>query len=1055
MINKSFAVLLNRLLSIIMGLSIFVYSIEVSGQATATLTGIVTDINGDLIANAEIIIINNDDGRKQTTKSSKTGDFSFASMPPGSYSILINCTEFVPIKKIIALRVGSETKVNVKMAMKQINESLSVQGSISEQQHEVSVGLVINYQQIEKLPLNGRSYQNLLGTATGVATTTPPYDDCIHFANGQRCTGNYITINGVSGNTGINPGVQSGQTIAGTTVASNMLGTTSGLVSVDEIDQVKITTSTFAAEYGRTPGAQVAVITRSGTNEFHGSIFENLRNDKFDANDWFNNAQQLPKSALRQNNFGGVLGGPIKKDRTFFFISYEGARLRLPQFQKSTVPSLNARLIAVENIKPFLAAFPLPNGKDLNGNLSEFNKGYSNSALLDAVSIRFDHVFRPELNIFGRYSYSPSKKSMRGTANTEWPFSANTLLINKLKTQTMTIGVTSFLGLNTTNDLRINWSHNEGNSEATPDNFGGAIPFDPGLVFPLGINTKNGFFFMSLSSGINSRIAVGALQQQAQRQLNFVDTFSFQRNSHLFKVGGDFRKLSPTINLGEYQQVAVFAGVDGAVRGRASIGFIEATAGAIYPICKNLSLFGQDTWRPTSNLSITVGTRWELNPPPEEKYGKDQYALINIDDPTNLDLAPRGTPLYKTTYNNFAPRFGIAYSLINISGRETILRGGFGKYFDVLFSPIASGYGYGFPYMYSKPQIINEAFPFNSAIAERPEIVRTQPYDFIPSAVDPHLKLPYSYHWNVALQQSLGLTQNLSLSYVGALGRRLTRNELINEPNPKFTQIYVTRNLGSSDYHSLQVAFHQRMPHLQTIASYTWAHSLDNVSSDIDTGISGRIIDLKSERASSNYDIRHSFNMAMTYDLNLPKLNKYVDPIIRDWSISSMFVARSAQPINIVTGQAPEGDMSGVTMAFRPDLVPGVPIYIYDSSPGGKRINPDAFVIPNDRQGMLGRNSLRGFSMWQQDFALYRSYKISEKVKLRVSAEIFNIWNHPNFADPGTYSNHVSNILTSPQFGRSTAMLNKAMSSLSISTPNQLYSLGGPRSIQFTIKLSF
>jgi hypothetical protein len=282
------------------------------------------------------------------------------------------------------------------------------------------------------LPLNGRTFQTLIMLTPGIVVTPAAYDDQGQFSvNGQRADGNYFTVDGVSANFGVTGYPALVQTAGGALPALTVQGGTNSLVSADALEEFRVQTSSFAPAFGRTPGGQVSIVTRSGTNRFHGTVFDYFRNDVLDANDWFNgytNSPPLPKAKERQNDFGGVLVGPLLKDKAFFFFSYEGLRLRQPSTQETVVPDSASRQNAPSSMQPFLNVFPIANGAELGNGLAQFNASYSDPSSLNAYSIRLDHAISSKLSLFGRYDYSPSQSSVRdpfGVLSDSQPISAS------------------------------------------------------------------------------------------------------------------------------------------------------------------------------------------------------------------------------------------------------------------------------------------------------------------------------------------------------------------------------------------------------------------------------------------------------------------------------------------------------------------------------------------------------------------------------------------------------------------------------------------------------
>ncbi len=421
----------------------------------------------------------------------------------------------------------------------------------------------------------------------------------------------------------------------------------------------------------------------------------------------------------------------------------------------------------------------------------------------------------------------------------------------------------------------------------------------------------------------------------------------------------------------------------------------------------------------------------------------------NLDNPVALVLAPRGTPLYETTYGNFAPRVGLAYQLSSRQGKESVLRGGVGVFYDLGSGSLGSA-GNAFPYTTTK-NLSNVQFPLTQAEAA------PLPFSLVPTSggggfvADRNLRLPRTYQWNLAVEQSLNANQTLSATYVGARGRQLLlQTQRLIPPGFFLAQ---TRNTGTSDYHALQLQYQRRLARgVQALASYTWAHSIDNISND-SFSASGSDSDLKANRGSSDFDVRHAFNAAVTYDIPAPKSGKVAQAWLGNWSVDTIVTARSATPVDLIAAGVFIG---GFNTFVRPDLVKGVPLYVSDPSVGGgRKFNRTAFAAPPaGRQGTLGRNVMRGFSVFQLDLALHRQFNLSERIKLQLRSEFFNLFNHPNFGDPG--GNFEGNFLPSPLFGQSTSMLGRSLGTGGLTGGfNPLYQVGGPRSIQVAFKLTF
>ncbi|MDQ3818804.1 MAG: TonB-dependent receptor, partial [Acidobacteriota bacterium] len=316
--------------------------------ATATLSGTVMDEAGALIPSVNITLLNLSTALQRHATTNHEGSYTIPLLPPGRYNVTAQRAGFTTVEiRNVVLNTGDQLALRVKLKVGEIGESVTVIEDPSSLQQAAAVGTVVNRNFVENLPLNGRSFQSLFELTPGVVLTRATFNEQGQFSvNGQRANANYFMVDGVSANIGVSAGSAPGQAAAGTLPALTAFGSTNNLVSVDALEEFRILTSAYAPEFGRTPGAQVSIITRSGGNEFRGSVFDYFRNDALDASDWFANSRGLKRPAIRQNDFGGVLGGPILKDRTFFFFSYEGLRLRQPQVALTEVPSVSARAVA-------------------------------------------------------------------------------------------------------------------------------------------------------------------------------------------------------------------------------------------------------------------------------------------------------------------------------------------------------------------------------------------------------------------------------------------------------------------------------------------------------------------------------------------------------------------------------------------------------------------------------------------------------------------------------------------------------------------------------------
>jgi hypothetical protein len=1020
-------------------------------SATATLSGTVEDEQGAVIPGAAITLLNSNTALQRQATTNDEGSFTLNLLPPGTYTVTVRRDGFAPIEvKNVVLNVGDQKALKIQLRAGDVTASVQVASEAPLINESPAVGTVVDRQFVANMPLNGRSFQSLITLTPGVQVVPSTLAKGQFSVNGQRPSSNLFTVDGVSANFGTAISFFPGAQTAGDLPGLTTFGTTQSLVSVDALEEFKIQTSGSTAEYGRQPGGQISIVTRSGSNEFHGSLFDYLRNDLFDANDWFGNRNGQQRPPERQNDFGGTFGGPVLlprfgegghqpgydgHNRTFFFFSYEGLRLRLPKFALTNVPTLALRQTAPAAMQPILNAFPLPNGKDLGNGMAEFTAAYSDPSSLDAASVRIDHAFNGRWALFGRYNRAPSETIARNANG-----NLGQLTSTKLNTRTVTLGLTASLTPRVSNDLRMNVSDNHGTASLTLDNFGGAIPVPRNVIIPSQYDSPtaqgNVQFLFPGRTVVGSLINVVREHFYIQRQFNIVDGFSVGLGPHQLRFGVDYRRVTPVNAFNEYLLVAGFNSSQDVLNSRSSTGSIQTFVG-FKPVYNNFSAFAQDTWKGSRRLTLDLGLRWEVNPAPGEASGNVPLAVTKIDNLSTMQLAPRGTKLWKTTYNNFAPRLGVAYQLSQRPGNESTVRGGFGVYYDTGNEFGSVGFTQ-FPFTATRSSSIT--FPLSPAqVAPPPLPTLTAPYGAL-SAFDPGLKLPYTLEWNVAVQRSLGQSQAVTVSYVGAAGRRLLQQQRLTlgpAINPNFTIVFLTTNKATSDYHAMQAQFQRRLSRgLQALVSYTWSHAIDEDSA----GNTARL----PKRGNADFDVRHNLASAVTYHIPWSKTNRVLDVVLGHWSVDTTLHAQSALPVDLVASTLID-PATGTTINVRPNVIGGVPLYVEDSTlPGGRRINRAAFSIPLAGQsGTLGRNVLRGLPAWQVDLALRRQISLTEKLKLQFRAEAFNVLNHPNF---GT----IQTSLTAANFGHATNMLNRQLGGL-----NQFYQIGGPRSIQFALKLTF
>ncbi len=1035
---------------------------------SGTVNGTVTDRGGALVAGAHVTITDVGTNVSLSTDTSPRGAFHFATLKPATYRLTVSSPGFKQ-SNMDNLNVHAQDNLSesVTLDIGSSSEQVSVNAEAEQIETSASVATTIDRKFIENMPLNGRSFQALIALTPGNVTAKTYYTNSGQFSvNGQRTDANYFSIDGVSANVGITQGsnVYLGSAGGGAAQATSNNGGYNNLVSIDAMQEFKIQTSSFDAEYGRSTGAQLAIVTRSGTNHFHGTAFEYLRNNIFDANNWFNNNVGLPRQAEKQNDFGGVIGGHVLRDKLFFFASYEGLRLRVPESRQDVVPTTYARNLAPASVAPLLNAYALPSaGQDISGNYTGiFYAAFSNPSTLNATSLRLDFSPTSRLNLFVRGDYAPSNGAQYGAFDF---YTRSTLSHTISNVDTITAGATYIFSTTLVNDFRFNISHSKGATIVNATIFGGAtVPSDAYLFQSQPqYNTSNAVFGVFFNDG-TSDYYVGNDATNHQRQLNFVDTLSWNIHRHNVKLGGDYRRLTPKNGYRPYDIFYDFADVKTLATTQqpvyASIDSAETTD--LRPVFNDLSFYGEDAWQVSKRLTVNYGLRWDVDPPPSDSGGHPLYTVTNLQDPANVALAPTGTPLWSESKTNFGPRAGFAYVIHDQSGMETVLRGGGGIYYGLGNAVGAQG-TLGAPYTSTK-YLYGAAgtYPLTTAQGAPAPLTTSPPFSFV-FAFDPHLKDPKVYMYNASLQQNFGTSRSLQLSYVGNKGVNLLRNELLQPSmggSPNFAYLDVTFNNDYSNYNSAQVQFRQTMSHhLQALFSYTWSHTLDNGSSLALPNPYHTVYAPSSDYGNSDLDVRNSFSTAITYELPGSQGHaRAVNYVSNGWAVDSLFRSNSAQPVNVTTGQygAFGLEYNNDAINQRPNIT-GQPFYLYSATAPGNRIfNAAAFTTPGlNVQGNLQRNTLRGFGAWQEDVALRRTFPIAEGVSLLFRAEAFNIFNHPLFGDPGTNDGD-RNSLTNQFFGISAHTLADSLGGGGADGGfSSLYQIGSPRSLQFALKVQF
>jgi hypothetical protein len=1023
----------------------------------ATISGVVLDPSGKVITDAAIEVLNDATGLRYDNKTNGEGIYSISILPPGQYRIQVSKIGFKTlIKPGIVLNVQSALALNFTLPVGATSESITVEGGSSRiNTTDASVSTVIDRKFVENIPLNGRSFQDLISLTPGVVTQTPQSQSLRgttgdFSVNGQRTESNYYTVDGVAADTGAGYPTGGPQAATGGSIASStVLGTTQSLISVDALQEFRVQSSTYSAEYGRSPGGQFSLVTRSGTNAPHGTAFDYLRNNFFDANDWFNDHNGLAITPLRQNDFGGTFGGPVwiprfydGRNKAFFFVSYEGLRLTQPQAATvQYVPDIYMRQQAPATLQPILNAFPqqtngsqnIDYGTAASPSLATFIQSYSLPSQINSTSARFDYTLNPKLILFFRVGYTPSDTQTRALS---------VVTQRSASAQDYTLGTTSKLSTAVDNEFRLGLAKSDSKAALTLDSFGGAEPINLATAMGLASSTDSLADIVLYVPGVGATALDTETPEDASRQWNLTDSITWVRGQHAFKFGLDYRRIVSSLLPPSAEVSAGFYSVQAILQG-------SATSLAIYknlhasPVFNDTAVYAQDEWRVTPHLNLSLGLRWEVAPPPTEEHGNNAYTLLgNINDPGTLSLAPRGTPLWNTGWYNFAPRLGAAWQIHNQSGKETVLRVGGGVFFDTANEIATDGFlGLGFNTykVYSAAPLPATPTQLGLTLSTSPPYTTSTLYAF-----PAHLQLPYTLEWNTSLEQALGKSQSFTLSYVGSNGRRLLDEQTygVSSLNPLFNSVNYFPSGITSNYQALQAKFQRSVSHgVQALVSYTWGHSIDFGSNASELALS---------RGNSDFDVRNNVQAGVSWELPKYRRASILASVINDWGIDGRFAARTGFPVTLEGAYITDPN-TGQSYYGNANLIPGRPLYLYGSQyPGGRAINggPEAadpaIVAPaSPDTGDAPRNFLRGFGENQVNMAARRNFHFAGHVTLQFRAEAFNILNHPNFG-------YIDPTVTDATFGQATEMLNQSLGSVA-----SQYQQGGPRSMQFALKLNF
>lgn len=1021
------------------------------------IRGTVQDANDRPVAGVKLSVTSLETGDVRTAVSSASGEFAFGNLGPGTYRLEVEQQGFKKSVHTVELDVNEVERVNPRLAVGTLTDQLQVDAPRSGlKKDSSSLGAVIDNSQVVGLPLDGRNFLELSLLVPGAAPAAQGSSGTVRgdFAfnvNGTREDSNTFLLDGVYN---IDPKL-------------NAIGVRP---PVDAVREFEVLASTYDASFGRNAGAQVNVVLKSGSNRFHGTVYEFFRNKVLDARNFFAPPSEGDPQYQR-NQFGGSIGGPIIANRTFFFADYEGTRLREGITRITNVPTLAERngdfsqslltkpVIPGTNFpfpgnkipdafidpigKRIAALYPLPNR---NVPFQNFVASPARRDRDDLFDARVDHSLSDRSQLIARYSFTDRDlfEPYSGAGFALVPgFGTNI----PRRAQNAMLGETHVFSPSFINDARV--AFNRVALQANQELQGNSLNKAVGMP-ELSSNPRDwGLSFITLTGYSPLGDEYNNPQSSVTNLFQVLDTATWTRGRHLFKFGLDFRFLQQNafrdVQSRGFLTFSSLVPVTGNALADLLLGAPILTGGARLDNPQHLraetyGFFINDSIRVNPRLTVNLGLRYEYNSPPVDVNDR-----ANVYDPvtkTLVQVGTKGIPRagYENDANNLAPRFGFAWTLSE--RHSTVLRGGYGVYYDQ--SPLAPGEGLyfnapyfnlniyfplpGLPISLSNPWPANYPFP-------------TPPSGF---AFQSDLKTGYVQHWNLNLQQQVGRSSLVELAYVGSKGTKLLAGRDINQaqpsanttnprPNPQFQDILFQESSASSIYHALQARFQQRLDYgVSALASYTWSRSIDNASnffqSTGDPNFPQNSYNLAAERGRSNFDVAHRFSASLSWDLPFGK----GQPLLGGWQVLGIVSLQTGRPFTAAL--LPEIDWTNTgrsNLGFgnndRPNLVGNARL---DNPTIERWFNTSAFVFAAPGNfGNAGRNVVDGPGYQNVNFSIVKNTMLTERVNVQFRTEFFNLFNHPNFDLP-------DNFLGSPTFGR-------------------ISSAQSPRHIQFGLKLIF
>ncbi len=1076
---------------------------------TGRIVGSVLDTTGGVVPGAAITVRNERTGQERSVTASDQGAYIATQLPPGAYSVTAKAVGFgASQQQDIALQVGQERTVNLVLQPASVNTEVTVSGGelVTVDVSSARLGVNVSNREVGSLPLNGRQISQLYLLAPGAVINGSGTFDDIRF-NGRSNEQNIIRFDGIEGTSIVD------------TSPGNLNGEISSQfrlqASLENVQEFRIDSSNYPAEYGTGSGGQISIITKSGANDFHGSAFDYLRNNILDARNFFDGRD---KQKLRLNQFGGSAGGAMVRDKAFFFASYEGLRQRVGIPFVETTPSAAARARAVPAIRPLLAAFPIGQTPSASPDFDVVQATGRSNVNENSGGIRLDYNFSEKYRVFARY-FRDQGDFFADQNSTRSAYRVTAVPQNAI------LNFQQILKPTVINEAKLGFNGSKTRINAIPppvpglDLTGVTINIS-GSVALSGIAGQAGSAGVAIPTGLvrANSATNGRGQPYTNYTLSFIDSLSVIHGNHILKFGVEVRPVRIfTDRLGG--TTYTFSNLDDFLANRpSSIQFLgDVSAPSPFTgLSGNLRLrqtyyigYAQDEWKIRPNITLNYGLRYEYYSVLHEDRDKDV-----VFDMVAGALDPPNTPWYKSSPHNFAPRLGISWAPQRLNNK-TVFRLGAGYYYgpgqtedqlqpaesDRISTTITSG-----------PRLI---YPLDIPAVIAGYNVNDPNLQFQPRAYAPGYTIPERIlQYTASIEQQLPSNTVLTVAYVGSQGRNLFLRGVTNQiigvsTDPitgaaivqrqfgnRFAEIDYKTSGGTDHYDSLQTSLNRRFSRGLTLGGqYTYAHSIGNTDGSNEARTAANNFSFAADRGNNTFDVRHALNFSALYEMPYGRGRKYgsnagrlTQALLGGWQAGGMVNARSGLPIevlitrpdvvyrdnrtgNIVTSPIVSANGTVFTTAIinvpgggnsrnvrRPDLVPGVDPYL-----GNDRafINPAAFAIPQPGAfGNLGRDALHGPNMAQLDLTVSKRFPVTERTNLEFRGEFYNILNHANFAAPGGGQPRLNNALGTgvnqlqPGQPFTAAAAGGNFGVLTSTVSNQI-GLGTNRQIQFSLRFNF